>query len=194
MRPLPDQSDPLCLACPPGTDADGDGFCGEAVVVEQFTTMSYLANTTDPGIAGLAWTTPGFPDGSWLGGVYGVGYDTAGDAADLIDTVVPAGSLSVYTRATFEIVNVSELKQVLVSADRDDGYVVWVNGVEAFRSPEMPPGDPTWDTPAAQHESSNGTSPNYGVPNNATLAALPALVNGTNVVAHRCLELCSPFV
>jgi hypothetical protein len=179
--PCPGNPDPLCVACPPGSDPDGDGFCDEPPI-EMSTTMKYMANSSDPG-GGLAWVAPGFPEPGWGGGPYGVGYDSLGQASSLLNTVVPDGTSSVYTRVSFTIASSSGLKQVLASADYDDGYMVWVNGEEVFRSPEMPAGDPDWDTPASPHESSNGPFPDYGVPNNVTSAALPFFVDGPNVVA-----------
>ena len=73
--------------------------------------------------------------------------------------------------------------KIEVGADYDDGYVIWLNGTEIFRSPEMPAGTPDWDADAASHESSNGLDPDYGVLNDVTLVATPALQGGSNVIA-----------
>ena len=37
----------------------------------------------------------------------------------------------------------------------------WVNGVEVYRSPEVPLGSLSWNTNVNLHESSNGQVPNY---------------------------------
>jgi hypothetical protein len=185
--PCPGDPNPDCGLCPPGTDSDGDGVCQlETVVIEEGSTMSYLPNSSDPGIA-LTWTEEIFTPGpGWTAGIYGVGYDVATppNALDLISTpVADTAAVSIYTRAEFDIADVGEALRVLVAADYDDGFMVWINGTEVFRSPEMPAGDPTWTTFASPHESSNQTDPDYGVPNDVTTAALAAMHNGTNVMA-----------
>ena len=84
-------------------------------------------------------------------------------AESLISTVVPNDSYSVYTRARFFIDDVSSLSRLELGADFDDGYAAWLNGVEVYRSPQMPlTGDPLWDTDALSHESSNDVVPDYG--------------------------------
>ena len=132
----------------------------EAVPVESGSPMTYLANASDPGI-GLAWTLPAFDDSSWALGVYGVGYELGTGAENLIQTAVPSGTFSIYTRTTFNINDVSAVSALEVGADYDDGYVVWINGVEVFRSAEMPAGAPGWNTSATNHESSNAQLPVY---------------------------------
>ena len=47
----------------------------------------------------------------------------------------------------------------------------------------MPVGDPAWNTNATSHESSNGTTPNYGTLIDISAAALPVLHDGANVLA-----------
>jgi hypothetical protein len=157
-------------------------------LVEFETDMKFLANTNDPGITGVAWTAEGYPDTGWLSGTYGVGYDTdpTTNALALIHTTVPNQTFSVYTRARFTIATIADLagiNSIFIGADYDDGYVAWVNGVEVFRSPEMPAGTPVWNTNTALHESSNATTPNYGNLVDITGLALPVLHTGVNVLA-----------
>ena len=152
------------------------------VLVQAGSAMSYHANPADPGI-GLTWTGAGFDDSAWPGGSYGVGYETGTGAANLIQTGVPGGTYSVYTRAHFSIADVASVANMALGVDYDDGYIAWINGVEVFRSAEMPTGTPAWNTNAGLHESSNGASPVYTPGNDISTAALPALVNGDNVLA-----------
>jgi hypothetical protein len=185
--PCPGDADPTCgELCPLGTDTDGDGRCIlETVLIEEGAFMDYLANTSDPLIA-LDWVEETYILGpGWLlGGVYGVGFEKVPPGAmGLISTTAPEGSSSIYTRAAFNLADASTALRVLAAADYDDGYVVWINGTEVFRSPEMPAGDPDWNTPPASHESSNLSDPDYGVLNDVTTAAQSALHNGTNVMA-----------
>ena len=53
-----------------------------------------------------------------------------------------------------------------------------------FGSTDMPEsGDPTWDTAANPHESSNGIDPNYGVLEDVSTTAVPLLHTGRNILA-----------
>jgi PKD repeat protein len=144
--------------------------------------MTYHANSSDPGI-GTSFIEESFDDSSWATGTYGVGYETAPPGATaLIRTAVPAGTYSVYTRARFTINDLSSITALSFGADYDDGYIAWINGVEVARSPGMPAGTPAWNTNSGVHESSNGTSPNYGTLVNVTARALPVLHDGVNVI------------
>lgn len=188
----------VCDDCPfdPLDDVDGDGVCAgqcgpvtttvdldhavEMVLVDDGDAMKYLANTTDPGI-GLAWTSAGFDDAAWSAGVYNVGYEALEGAEGLIDTVVPIGVRSVYTRTTFEIADLADVDDLFLYLDYDDGVVAWINGTIVWRSPEMGNQD-SWNAMPNAHESSNAAEPEYEVMD-ITVMAMPALVQGTNVLA-----------
>jgi len=149
--------------------------------------FTFLANQSAPALPDpLAWIEPGFDDSAWGAGRWGVGYDTnlsGPNALALIATPVPEATRSVYTRASFEIENVKLITDVRIGADYDDGYVLWINGSEVYRSPEMPAGDPTWDTSPTGHESNNGTTPLLEPGLSIGGAARPQLHDGTNLIA-----------
>ena len=180
-------------------DFDQDGICAgtcemsevqevdltspqETVLVGAGHAMKYLFNVVDPQL-GTSWTASGFNDAAWSAGTYGVGYEATGGAQSLISTTVDIGAVSVYTRTTFEIANVAAVTNLFVGADYDDGYAVWINGVEVYRTPGLPPGPLEYDADPPSHESSNGTTPNYGAEIDISAMGIPALVNGTNVLA-----------
>ncbi len=71
------------------------------VLVEEGFSMHYRANGSDPGI-GSSWTLEAFDDSNWPTGSFGTGYETATGAQQLIQTPVPAGTRSIYTRSTFQ--------------------------------------------------------------------------------------------
>jgi hypothetical protein len=96
---------------------------------------------------------------------------------------VPTDTYSVYTRARFDIPDLTAVSRVFVGADYDDGYIAWINGVEVYRSAEMPPGVPQWNTAVNLHESSNGDRPNYNPLRDVSFEGLMALVQGQNVLA-----------
>lgn len=206
----PDQADAdldglgdACDPCAedPDNDIDEDGICAgqcgairidpdfarvkEQVLVAESSAIDYLVNTSsDPGL-GLSWTQTGFvPDGSWAGGSYGIGYEAGQGAENLIETAVPVGTRSIYTRAEFELTDDPQaLIDVFLGVDYDDGVVAWINGLEVYRSPEMPVGVPLWNSNPASHESSNDLAPNFGTLVDITTAAKSVLQIGTNVLA-----------
>ncbi len=188
--------DTSCVACPYPTinDVDGDGFCltdlaiveagllDDTALIEAGSGMRYRANELDPGL-GLTWTLESFNDSAWSVGAYGIGYETGTGAEALIQTTIPSASRSVYTRVTFDIAGVADLSNLFLGVDYDDGYVAWINGTEVYRSPEMPAGDPAWNTAPISHESSNRQTADYRPFRDISAAALPVLHDGTNVLA-----------
>ena len=204
--PNPDQLDAdvdglgnLCDPCPgdPFNDGDADGICAgdcgaislelnlghlqESVLVGPGSTAKYLFNIVDPAI-GTDWTQLGFDDLLWAVGVYGFGYETTGGAENLLTTTVPVGTSSIYTRTQFNITDLSAVKDLSLGVDFDDGYAAWINGVEVYRSPQMPDGEPAWNADPASKESSNGSEPDFGQLNDISVIGIPALVNGTNLL------------
>jgi hypothetical protein len=190
----------VCDACPadPENDVDQDGICAgecgavylagidiqtpiETVLVESGATVKYLANSTDPGIA-MDWTATLFDDVAWSTGTFGVGYEAQSGAENLIATAVPIGTRSVYTRATFDIANVMSVDDLWLGADYDDAFVAWINGQEVYRSPEIVDDSLAWEMTVASHESSNGSTPDYGDSIDVS-SFISALENGTNVLA-----------
>jgi hypothetical protein len=161
-----------------------NGTPERVVLIEFGSEMRYLANAADPGL-GLSWTAPDFDDASWPEGSYGVGYETqAGGAQNLLQTSVPAGTRSVFTRARFALDDPGAVTGLFLGVDYDDGFVAWVNGVEVARSSSMPADPaPAWNAAPTSRESSNGAIPNYGTLRDLTVAALPHLVAGDNVLA-----------
>ncbi len=143
--------------------------------------MAYLANTADPGV-GQAWIEEDFDDSAWPAGSYGVGYDSSSAAQDLIPTTVGSAVFSVYTRATFAIADRTQVANLYLGVDFDDGYVAWINGVEVHRSASMPPGPTAWNTSASEHESSNDSAPIYEQVD-ISVTGIPALHDGTNTLA-----------
>ncbi|MGH9868714.1 MAG: metallophosphoesterase [Candidatus Polarisedimenticolia bacterium] len=164
---------------PPGPRLDP---AHELVLAGPDTSMRFLANVTDPRL-GTRWTLPVFDDRRWSEGRFGVGFDASGGAAALLSTRVPRLAQSVYTRTVVTLDDLTGIGNVVVGADYDDAFAVWINGTEVFRSPEMRPGEPGWLQHPQEHESSNGTSPRMLPTTDVTARALPALRLGRNVIA-----------
>ncbi len=72
------------------------------------------------------WAEPTFDDSNWNTGIGGFGY---GDGDDNTNAV---GS-SVFVRKHFHITDLSEIEDVLLHVDYDDGFVAYLNGQEIAR-------------------------------------------------------------
>ncbi|MBC7775848.1 MAG: lamin tail domain-containing protein [Phycisphaerae bacterium] len=138
-------------------------------------TWRYRIGTSNPP---AGWNTPGFNDSTWLSGPGGFGYGDGDDA-----TPLPAGTLSVYYRQTFNIANLSDIARAMLSMDYDDGFIAYLNGQEIARSSTIS-GQPNWNTLADDHEATfyNASAlPEAFTMNQTALAAV--LQPGQNVLA-----------
>lgn len=110
------------------------------------TVWKYLDNGTDKG---AVWRDPGFDDAAWAAGPAQLGY---GDGDE--QTVVSYGGsssnkyITTYFRHAFTVDDPSAFLGLRLGVVRDDGVVVYINGVEAARS-NMPAGDVNYLTRAS---------------------------------------------
>src|SRR5438105_2239754 len=96
---------------------------------------------------GTAWTSLTFNDSAWKSGPAPLGYGAANDGPqqELPATTVgygPAGTnkyVTTYFRRAFTVSNPASVSGLSASVQRDDGAVIYLNGVEVFRS-NMPNG------------------------------------------------------
>lgn len=96
----------------------------ESVVLDT-SESRYFTGTSAPE---TNWQSADFDDNSWLIGACSVGY---GDDDDLT-TINPI--LSVYVRAEFEIIDLAQIKGLVLNMDYDDAFVAYLNGQEVARS------------------------------------------------------------
>ena len=108
-----------------------------ATVVPNGAFWRYLDNGSDQG---TNWHLPGFVDLSWPVGLAEFGYgDTTDDPPRPERTQINGGPatnrfVTTYFRRTFNVPNPFSSSNLLLRLLRDDGAVVWLNGVEVFRS------------------------------------------------------------
>ncbi|MEO0311006.1 MAG: hypothetical protein RIQ89_663, partial [Bacteroidota bacterium] len=86
----------------------------------------YRANTTAP--PDTNWRNLSFNDAAWNSGNLSVGWGD-GDDATTVSTCI-----SVYLRKTFTITDTSRILGALLTLDYDDGYAIYLNGVELSRN------------------------------------------------------------
>ena len=138
-------------------------------------TWKYLDNGSNQG---TAWRAGAFNDSTWKSGASQLGYGD-GDEATVV-SFGPSSSakfITTYFRKSFDVTDPAAIAGLNFRLVRDDGAVVYLNGVEVFRS-NMPTGTIGYTTRAS---SALGSSTE-----NAWLTGTinPALlVAGTNVIA-----------
>lgn len=119
------------------------------------------------------WNKPGFDCSAWSRGKAPFRYGNGEGGTDLSD--MQNSFTTFYLVSEFECQNKDLLKEIVIAADYDDGFVIWINGSEALsiNSPAVP----TYNSVApANHESGTGEY--------FTLDATGVgLVNGTNLIA-----------
>lgn len=130
----------------------------EELLVDGATPVSAFVPESD--LLGSDWIDPLYSEGargeSWIHGINGVGYETSSGYEDLIGTDVESsmhsgdGYTSVYVRIPFEIASGADLgsaETLILYMLHDDGFVVWLNGVEVAR--ENAPPDLDWSSAAS---------------------------------------------
>jgi hypothetical protein len=123
------------------------------------------------------WRTPSYDDGSWSNGTAMLGF---GDANGVLPVTPIAnnGQWASYFRRAFTVADPSLFTSLALSLQRDDGAVVWLNGVEVWRQNMPASGSILSNTPASSVASGADESRWW-----TTTAAANLLVPGTNVAA-----------
>jgi hypothetical protein len=86
---------------------------------------------------GSAWYQPEFDDSGWIVGTSGVGYDTVGELAPLIQLDLRESMHNVnataYLRVPFQVDDPAQFDTLEFGIRYDDGFVAYLNGVEVAR-------------------------------------------------------------
>lgn len=75
------------------------------------------------------WKAIDYDASTWQNGPSGFGFGDNDDA-----TIISDGTLSVFVRNEFNISDVSQVKELILHMDYDDGFVAYMNGVEIARA------------------------------------------------------------
>ena len=163
-------------APPGGTSANGG--TGSNIDIDGGTTTNftttgsvwkYLDNDTRP----AGWETSGFADGAWASGPSELGFGDGDEAT--ITNGGPSGArfVTTYFRKSITVTNPALFNYFTMNVKYDDGFVVYVNGVEVNRT-NMPTGTITHTTLASSTAENNFVT--LSIPKTAFSA-------GTNVIA-----------
>jgi hypothetical protein len=123
------------------------------------------------------WQAPGFDDTTWATGPAELGYGD-GDEATVISAAPTPRPLTAYFRTTVNVADPNAFASVLARLVRDDGAVVYVNGVEVARD-NLPSGTISSSTAAStiiSDRTAEKTPVTFTIPSSAFVA-------GPNVVA-----------
>ena len=117
-----------------------------STLVAQGATWRYLDDGSDQG---TAWRQEGFDDSAWAAGPAQLGYGD-GDEATLLSYGPDSSNkyTTTWFRKTFDVADAATLTGLTLELLRDDGAVVWLNGVEVART-NMPAGTVTSATRAS---------------------------------------------
>ncbi len=160
------------------------------VLAQSNATWRYVKGTAEASVPAAAWRAADFDDSSWVAGpapfYFGDPYGSASAPGTLLSDM--AGNYNtVYLRRMFTIQNVGVFTNLFLSAQSDDGFVAWINGVEVARSPNAPAGEIPYNgaaTSSADEPAGNGAGYiNYSLANPQAY-----LVEGPNVLAVHALN------
>jgi hypothetical protein len=121
-----------------------------------------------------AWRTADFEDDGWASGPGQFGYGDGDEATEVsYGTNAELKHITTYFRTVFNVPDTNAFTNLVLNIIRDDGAVVYLNGVEVFRS-GMAAGTVSYTTLATSNgENSTGT----------TNVSPARLVNGANLIA-----------
>jgi hypothetical protein len=146
----------------------------QTTLIATGTAWKYLDNGSNQG---TAWYGTGFSDASWASGNAQLGYGD-GDEATVVSYGSNSGAkyITTYFRKAISVADASLFSNYTLNVKRDDGVVIYINGVEKYRN-NMPTGTITYTTGASTTCSDDGAG------FQTTTLASGSLVTGTNVIA-----------
>ena len=131
-----------------------NGPTGPRTLVQRGADWRYFDAGSEPATAGqLTWRDPGFPDDTWAHGPAIVGFagsatvnPVATQTRRYVDGVSGPQVTTTYLRHTFNLDSTNGISSLLMDILRDDGAVVYLNGVEVSEwRDNMIPGAITYD-------------------------------------------------
>ncbi|MEM1084952.1 MAG: lamin tail domain-containing protein [Verrucomicrobiota bacterium] len=154
-------------------------------VVEEGDSTPYLVPLNDS--VDDTWTTPAFDDSSWSVGNTPMGYENSPNSSisydEILATTVPVATRGIYLRHSFSLTDASEVSDMLLEIQYDDGFIAYINGerIEGANDPAVPDYLST-----AVDDHPDATAINFTPFSLAN--GLPFLVDGENILAIHALN------
>lgn len=140
----------------------------DTIVVSRDSEWSYFPGRSEP----TDWLAPAFDDSSWDVGATPIGY---GDSHVETQLAMRGNYSTVYLRQTFSVDDVNAIPSLLLKAQYDDGFNLWINGVHLVQANVN--SDTTPFNATATNALENFEFVEFGLPTPNTF-----LVEGENVV------------
>src|SRR6185295_18509553 len=91
---------------------------------------------------GTGWRNPGFNDSAWLSGLAELGFGDNDEATTIRSNRTDTSRIATYYfRRSVSVEDPSQFGSYTLSLRRDDAGVVYFNGTDVFRSPNLPAGE-----------------------------------------------------
>lgn len=145
-------------------------------LISDRSTWKYFKGFSAPSSPATAWRALGYSDAEWLTGIGPIGYGESASFLGTILTDMRSNYTTVFFRKTFVVTNVAQISELILEASYDDGFKVWINGINVLNA-NMSSGEvPFNGTAGAAREDLS-----Y---NRFTLSSPQSfLVPGTNIIA-----------
>lgn len=155
------------------------------VLVQSNAAWLLLKGTTEASSPVDAWRAPGFNELGWQSApapfYFGDPYGSVANPGTVLNDML-GGYTSIYLRRQFALENIGSVTNLFLSAQSDDGFIAWINGVEVARSATMPAGEVPYNgttVGSVNEPNQNGAAyATYSLPNPGAY-----LVEGQNVIA-----------
>ncbi len=118
-------------------------------------TCKYLKGSAAVSLTGN-WMTEAFDDSGWISAQAPFRYGDGTGGTLLADMMNSYSTL--YLRSTFNAFSIDRIKEITLTVNYDDGFIIWINGVEAIRQ-NAPAALSSASLATANHES--GTVMNF---------------------------------
>lgn len=105
---------------------------------------------------GTAWVAPGFDDSGWASGLAQLGFGDGDERTEICCSNATVKYVTAYFRHEFTVTNAASYTNLQLQVLRDDGAVVYLNGIEVGRF-NMPAGTIAYDTLAPASANDDGT-------------------------------------
>jgi hypothetical protein len=100
-------------------------------LVEAGSTWRYFKGLQEATSPAAAWRAPGFSDAAWVSGNLPIGYDPGLALTTQLEDMRYAYS-GVFLRRTFALDDPASVSTLILEAQYDDGFKVWVNGLNVL--------------------------------------------------------------